>query len=186
MNTSVWGVHCSLSSCQKPWESSECSSIVTPPWIWVNRLAMARTDMVLLVLQRWTEAPDLIQVIEDCHILVTESADTICSCGGKEGEWRWWCCFLGSEAQSKLCTIWSHRITVLLWDWTKKTFSYYFNIMGFIFKNKNRVVLYRHYNRVFHLCLGKKQSLICPNNVQHPVVFLWHLKVSEVTLHYPG
>lgn len=32
----------------------------------------------------------------------------------------------------------------------------------------------------------KKQSLICPNNVQHPVVFLWHLKVSEVTLHYPG
>lgn len=77
------------------------------------------------------------KIIEDCHILVTESANIICSCRGKEGEWCWWCCFPGSEVQSKLCTTWSCRVTVLLQDWSKKKpFSYYFNIMGFIFRSK--------------------------------------------------
>lgn len=136
----MWDVHWSSSSCQKPWESSECSSTVTLPGTWVNRLAVARTDTVFLGLH----SPSVGQrshtwwrkIIEDCHILVTESANIICSCRGKEREWCWWCCFPGSEAQSKLCTTWSCRVTVLLQDWSKKTFSHYFDIMGFIFQNK--------------------------------------------------
>lgn len=187
----MWDANCSPSYCQKPWESSERSFIVTLPCTWVNRLAMARADRIFLVLH----APSVGQrsqtgwrtIIKDCHVLITESANTICSYGGKEGEWCWWCCFFGIEAQSKLCTTWSRRVTVLLWEWSKKPSAIISVSWGLFSRIKSQVVLYSYYNGVFHLCPEKRQSLICPiKNVQHPMVFLWHLKVSVVTLHYPG
>lgn len=105
--------------------------------------------------QCWTEIPDLMKIIEHCHILVTEFVNTIWSCGGKEEEWCWWWCFLGSEAQSKLCTTSSHRVTVLLWEWSKKPAAIISISWGLFFRKKVNLFYIDITTECFIFALGK-------------------------------
>lgn len=115
----------------------------------------------------WAEIPDL---MEEDHRVLTHSGQKI-----RKYYLQWWRGRRGRTSMVLfpwkrstkwikemllLCTnwswVWTHKVTVLLWDWSKQRVTIISISWGLFSRLKRQVVSYRFYNGVFHLCPGGK------------------------------